>query len=350
MLNPIHDQLLLLKDNCCALIIRIGTQSHCILLTPDVEWKSKLDNDWIQTQKTDIYKLPTNMRECEELKPKSNWNLMNYPLAIKNIYIIPANKVSASGIFITSTRLYPKYFMAIESIYDVSKIDIFNTTVDNGKYTHTKIGSGKLWSEEFHIPSTVVKLGCGVQYVPVMDATSPVKVDVVDVVLHDGADLLGFDSRYSLGSHSAKYFCVNCHIDCKCKFSGSNTTYRTPRSINVNADKFAKVTRGLIKLHGDDTALKVSQGVARVPADPYAGASRIVPALLHINMGIMSKLLKHHMTYVENINKKHLIQRQIQNKQCILRSISMHCSLIKADIDKYKNMKIGFSLQRMRET
>ena len=128
------------------------------------------------------------------------------------------------------------------------------------------------------------------------------ETDMIYLAIHDGGDLSGLDSRYHLGNHACTHFCVYCQIDDKNKVSKEGTAYRTPQNINLNADLYGQASRRNSN-HNGATALQISRGVAGRPPDPYPGSSRITPPLLHIDMGISTKLLAIHNEYVsDNLN------------------------------------------------
>ena len=106
------------------------------------------------------------------------------------------------------------------------------------------------------------------------------------MVVHDGGDLAGLDARYNLGSHFCTYFCVYCQTSHKGSVCDHGTVYRTRNNISANASLYEAASRQ--NHNSKPSSLQKSRGVYGIPPDPYPGASRITPPLLHIDLGIMS--------------------------------------------------------------
>ena len=103
-----------------------------------------------------------------------------------------------------------------------------------------------------------------------------------------------------------------CHSTDKYGFTEPHTTNRTVDSIHNNPDEHWEADNDWVSLKQNQRKLDYSKGVKQRPADPYPAASRIVPPLLHMDMGICTALLHIHAQYVKNL-KAHATQQRLQS-------------------------------------
>ena len=87
--------------------------------------------------------------------------------------------------------------------------------------------------------------------------------------------------------------------------SEAGTAYRTPYNTNDNAELFRQASKRIPPSH--QRPLQISKGAIGIPPDPYPAASRITPATLHIDMGIMTYFLEMHNKYI-SLYHDHLYQ------------------------------------------
>ena len=163
--------------------------------------------------------------------------------------------------------------------------------------------------------------------------------ELVYVCFHHGGDLKGFDDRYNFGSHSSKYFCACCHSTQKRDYTKSDTSYRTTSTIINNADRCWRATNKRVKLPSNQSALQYSQGVKGIPPDPYPCASRSTPALLHMDMGLMTALLQIHTDHVKTVTDHSITYLCVDSMTYKMRTAINNLNSLYSDIDKHKKVK-----------
>ena len=284
LLQPYITDLMLLKDNAC--ILRIG--NNCAVVTCSWDQKNQMDDWWRHKSRVGLVEFPKTMMEAEELRRKSHWNLVNH--AIDKIYIMEMHITNSITLPINT---YPEIFICFESSTNIDMVYVYKQgqRVSPDKVEYSRIGSGKFWNLTFDIEKSEIIIGIGNKCFSFNEDAA-----LIYMAIHDGGDLSGFDSRYNLGTHSNTHFCIYCQTDDKTNVFDDGTSYRTRENINVNADLFRQAcSQSTTK----PSPLQVSRGVAGRPVDPYPGASRITPSLLHYDMGIMTKLLNIHNQQIQ---------------------------------------------------
>ena len=177
-------------------------------------------------------------------------------------------------------------------------------TIVNNQAHYSQIGSGRFWNAVIDFEEDEIMTGIATKCFPFSTET-----DLLYLIIHDGGDLAGLDARYNLGSHSCTYFCVYCQTGDKCVISDEDVSYRTRGNLNVNANLY----RQAVGTRTKRSPLQISRGVAGTPADPYPGASRITPPLLHIDMGIMTHILKVHTEQIQKLDSSSTNYQQLHD-------------------------------------
>ncbi len=79
LLNPIYDELKLLKENTCILLMNNTNKWFYCALECDVNYKKELDQQWTLTNNVIDSEYDTySLKECEILKRRGKWQLMNH--------------------------------------------------------------------------------------------------------------------------------------------------------------------------------------------------------------------------------------------------------------------------------
>ena len=106
-----------------------------------------------------------------------------------------------------------------------------------------------------------------------------------------------------------------------------------------NAALYEGVLNGIVAKRGE-TELQVSKGIKGKSADPYPGASRIIPPLLHVDMGLVARVADIDREYAQNsLNDTYF--------DSILNKLRSKSSRIRRKIDKYKQQKVDEYIDRI---
>ena len=280
LLEPIRDELTLLKDNSC--VFRIG--NDCAILKCAMNKKMDLDIWRRQITRCPLNSFPKTMAECEMYKHNIRWNLINHN--IDKLYIIDRAGEDVLNLWI---NLFPEIFICCDSINDIEYTYIYKYVKHTSNYSvqFERVGYGKFWGGPINLEPTEVVSNHGTIYFAFNS-----EADLTYLSLHDGGDLSGLDSRYNLGNHSSQYFCLHCQIDDKNDIFKDGTCYRTRYNILQNGKLFHHAHS--INPNSKPSPLQMSKGVKGYHADPYPEASSVTPPLLHIDMGIMTHILDMH--------------------------------------------------------
>ena len=205
LLEPMMNELLLLKDNSSALLIG----NECAIITCFTDNKYGLDQWKRQQTGVNLLEFPKSMLEAEELKRKSHWNLSDYNT--DKLYILD---ISLNAIITASMYSYPESFICVESQINVDKVYVYKRQhiINNNQAQYAQIGCGKFWNGAIDFEEDEIIQYFETRYFAVNADTNS---KLIQLVLHDGGDLAGLDARYNLGTHSCTYFCLYCQTDSK---------------------------------------------------------------------------------------------------------------------------------------
>ena len=190
LFDPIRNNIALLKDNSCFLLIKDTHNMiwNCALLHCHWNWKVRLDSEWTNTH-SDINTYCASMRDCEILKRKTNWNLMNY--IITKIYVFLA-LFDSNGI-IKITKDLGDLILCVSGIDDISTIKIMkkmDANTDPSIIEYQEIGEGKLWNQTWSVAEDELQRDdVGMTYIPFCGQKQ--FIELVLIVMMDSADLKG---------------------------------------------------------------------------------------------------------------------------------------------------------------
>ena len=199
-----------------------------------------------------------SLKECEELKRKSNWNLINHK--IDKIYIF---EMAATDNSHRVSNDLGEFILCTTGTSSFSHVKIMMRLPHKRAgvpLNYVQIGRGELWDQKWEIQiSSIVKSQDNLSYLPLNGASLSSKF--VYLALMDNSDMECCDARYNKGSHASTYFCVYCHIDRPQINFGKDVPYRTPHSLAESIELYEEASNGKVKLPSGTSELQYSKGM-----------------------------------------------------------------------------------------
>lgn len=312
--SEIRSEMTIMKENNSFIEIKVaegGDVKHHVASVACCKLKKKaLDASWAENEDVNPAQNPKSMLESESLFRNRHWNLSNYN--ISKLYIIDCDYRSFKT-YIFHTQL-GEYFISINSVVAVDEIFVWersrSTILDGDKSEFTLIGRNEFYNGAFDLSAGLVQTDdFGNKYIPFRNET--VAIQITYHVHQINGDLSSFDSRFGFGSHSCKCFCVFCRTQNKNGFNES-VCFRTRKSIEENRKLYQESVKNPSLLASGQSPIQFSFGVGPCDAETYPCASRIIPSLLHMGMGVASKICKIEEKIYANFMDPNKIDRKIR--------------------------------------
>ena len=219
---------------------------------------------------------------------------------VNKIYILDINPSDNSY---RVSRDLGEYILCTESIDSTAELKIMMRLPHKKRgvpFNYIQIGKGESWGKSWPFTSDAIqKTEDDLSYLSFGNAKSSMKF--VYIAYADTGDLKCFDARYNKSEHGSKYFCTHCLIDCPEIQVEHEVPYRTPHTFAEGIQKYEDAIEKRVRLPSGVSAIKYSKGVKGFAPEPYPAASRVVPALLHVQMGLMSRIAELDMDFMTNI-------------------------------------------------
>ena len=209
----------------------------------------------IDNEKSEV----NSLKECEDLKRKTNWNLINND--IDRIYIF--DMASTDNTFRVPNDL-GEFLLCTWGCSGISHVKIMMRLPHKKEgvpFNYVQIGKGDLWGQDWKIQDdAIVRTEHNIKYLPLNGASLSSKF--VYLAFMDNSDMECCDARYNKGSHSSTYFCVYCLINRPEIYFGDDVPYRTPQSLAESIELYDEASNGRVKLPSGTSALQYSKGMA----------------------------------------------------------------------------------------
>ena len=226
---------------------------------------------------------------------------------VNKIYILDLDESDNSY---RTSRDLGEYILCTTSIDNSAELKIMMKLPHKKQrvpFNYIQIGKGESWGKAWPFTSdSIQRSDDALCYLSFENAKSSMKF--VYIAYLDTGDLKCFDARYNKSDHGSKYFCTHCLIDCPEIQVDHDVPYRTPHTFADGIKKYEDAIEKRVRLPSGVSEIKYSRGVKGFAPEPYPAASRVVPAFLHIQMGLMTRIAELDMDFVKNIGSENYFE------------------------------------------